>query len=109
MSASSTVKPHMKIAGTSAASEPAISHLPRCPRNGMDVEKYVHWPSGSYDSTSAAFFRGTPKRPTDRMRFEIVVAPQPPDSAALPPMQAPTPTPSLHALGPDRRHPARAL
>jgi outer membrane protein assembly factor BamB len=76
---------------------------------GMDPEKYVQCLSGSYDSVSAAFSRGTPKRPTDRMRFEIVVAPQPPDSAALPPMQAPTPTPSLHALGPERRRPARAL
>src|ERR1019366_8275714 len=43
------------------------------------------------------------------MRFEIVVAPQPPDSDALPPAQAPTSTASLRALRPDRRRPARAL
>jgi len=67
---------------------------------GMDPEKYVQCLSGSYDSISPAFFPRPPERPTDRMRFEIVVAPQPPDSDALPSVQAPTPTPSLHALRP---------
>src|SRR5580700_7750930 len=109
MSASSTVNPHMKIPGISAARAPAISHFPRCPRNGIDVEKYVHCLSGSYDSFLAALFRGSPERPTDRMRFEIVVAPRPSDTRASPLAEAPHPTPSLRALRPERRRPARAL
>src|ERR1700733_6117758 len=109
MSASSTVKPHMKIAGRSAASAPAISHLARSPFPGMHVEKYVLEPARSYDSIPSAPPPRLDRDRNDRMRFEIVVAPHPADTDALPPVQAPPPTSGVHLLRSDRRRPARAV
>src|ERR1700729_215980 len=109
MSASSTVKPHIHHAGTAAASAPAISHPRRCPIHGMDVEKYVQEAARSYDSISPAFLPPRFKRPTDRMRFEIVVPPSSPEADALPSLQAPPAPATLPALRSEPRRPARAV